>query len=109
MTPAMTESVKEAVRERRFDDAWKLLRAPLLAGDDAAVWNLARTALRAGTRDSWLPPSTRQIRLGVLCSYEGAELAAHLELACRALGIDPILYQAPYGQLEQEVLGGDTA
>src|SRR5207244_762524 len=60
--------------------------------------------VKVGDRVGWAPPATRQIRLGVLCAYEGAELVAQLELACRALRIDATVYAAPYGQLEQEVL-----
>jgi FkbH-like protein len=97
-------AVRALIGERRYGDAWHLLRPLLLRGDDPGLWDIARNLLRAGDRAGWAPPATRQIRLGVLCSYEGAELVAHLELACRALRIDATVYAAPYGQLEQEVL-----
>lgn len=97
-------SVRALLGERRFDDAWALLR-PLLAADgDRGAWDLARTVVRSGGSAGWTPPAARQIRLAILCSYEGAELASHLELACRALRLDATVYAAPFGQLEQEAL-----
>lgn len=51
----------------------------------------------------------RRIRLGLLCTYDAAELAEYLRLGCLALDIDAELYVAPFGQLEQELLGADTA
>jgi FkbH-like protein len=97
-------SVRELLAEQRFDDAWALLRPLLVTDGDRGAWDLARTVVRAGGAVGWSPVAAREIRLGILCSYEGAELAAHLELACRALRIDAAVYAAPYGQLEQEAL-----
>src|SRR5690242_13556572 len=91
-------SVRALLGEQRFDEAWALLR-PLVTGDgERGVWDLARTVLGKGAAAGWTPPAARQIRLGILCSYEGAELAAHLELACRALRMDVAVYAAPFGQ-----------
>ncbi len=102
-------TVRALLAERRYDDAWLLLRPVLLAGDDdPAIWSLARGVLRAGGPDAWTPPSRREARLAVLSTYESAELVEHLEIACRALGIETQLYAAPYGQVEQEVLGTET-
>jgi FkbH-like protein len=97
------------VSDGRQTEAWDLARAQLLSPDGPASWSVARNVLRAGARSGWAAPVARTIRLGVLCSYESAELADHLRLACLALGIDAELYVAPYGQLEQELLGGDSA
>jgi FkbH-like protein len=44
--------------------------------------------------------------VALLCTYEPAELADCLRIACQAFGIQAELYVAPYGQLEQELLGG---
>ncbi len=99
-------AVRPLIGEGRYDEAWQLLRPHLLRGDDPGAWAVARNALRSGARADWTPRAARQARLGVLCSYESAELVAHLELACRALRIDVALYTAPFGQLEQEVLDG---
>jgi FkbH-like protein len=105
---AEAEGVRASVRallgERRFDDAWALLRPLLVADGDRSAWDLARTVVRSGGAAGWSPTAAREIRLAILCSYEGAELAAHVELACRALRIDTTLYAAPFGQLEQEAL-----
>jgi FkbH-like protein len=100
------EAVRALVGERRHDDAWTLLRPLLLVDEDgsAGAWNLWRTLVRRGEADGWAPPAARQIRLALLCSYEGAELAAHLQLACQAQRIDATVYAAPFGQLEQELL-----
>jgi FkbH-like protein len=95
-------TVRELLRDRRWDDAWTLLRPLILSGEDATAWNLARNLLRLGQREGWSPPATREIRLGVLCSYEAAELAEYLTIACRALRVDAEVFAAPYGQLEQE-------
>ncbi len=101
---ALRTTVRALAGERRHEEAWRLLR-PLLVGDgDADAWELARTLVRNGAAAGWAPPSERQIRLAILCSYEGAELTSHLQLACQALRIDATLYAAPFGQLEQEVL-----
>lgn len=101
-------AVRKLVSERRYDDAWLLVRPQLIAGHTTTPWNLARNILRAGTRDNWVPATSRRIRVAVLCSYEAAEFSEQLRLACLALGIDAELYVAPYGQLEQELLGGQT-
>jgi FkbH-like protein len=93
----------------RYEDAWRLVVPQLLAGQATAPWSVARNVLRAGASAGWAPSTSRQIRLGVLCTYEAAELSEHLRLACLALGIAAELYLAPYGQLEQELLGGETA
>ena len=77
----------------------------LLAGEHASAWSIARNMLRAGREAGWVPATKRQIRLAVLCTYEAAELSEQLRVACFALGIDAELYVAPYGQVEQEVLG----
>jgi FkbH-like protein len=107
-TCAAPTAIRALVSEGRYDDAWDLLRPLLLAGTTTTGWNQARQVVRAGARAGWTPPSTRQIRLGVLCSYEAAEFAEHLRLACSMLGIAAELYLAPYGQLEQELLGDAT-
>jgi FkbH-like protein len=101
-------TIRTLVSEGRYDDSWNLLRPALLAGDTTMAWNVARQLLRAGARAHWAPPTSRQIRLGVLCSYEAAEFSEHLRLACLALGIAAELYLAPYGQLEQELLSDET-
>ena len=77
--------------------------------DVAWAWGAARTLLRTGRRQGWSPPSLRSVRLGVLCTYSGTDLAEHLEIACRALDLDATVHAAPYGQLEQEVLSPGTA
>lgn len=102
--PPLRVLVRGLVSEQRYDDAWRLLRAPLLAADDPSVRSVARAVLRAGGADGWAPPARREARLAVLSTYESAELVDALELACRALGIDVHLYVPPYGQVEQEVL-----
>ena len=100
----MRAAVRALIDERRHDEAWRLLRPLLVGNGEAGVWELARTLIRRGATAGWAPDAERQIRLAVLCTYEGAELAAHLQLACRALRIDAALYTGPFGQLEQEVL-----
>ena len=97
-------AVRAQVGAQRFDDAWSTLRPRLLTSDDESAWNLARTVLRTGAAGGWSPPGAREVRLALLCSYEGQELADRLELACRALRIDVTVYAAPFGQLEQEAL-----
>src|SRR5207248_2476112 len=77
-------AIRALVGERRYDDAWQLLRPLLLGGDDPGAWDVARNLLKGRAAAGWTPPAVRQIRLGVLCGYEGAELVAKLELACRA-------------------------
>ncbi len=108
-----TGDVRSAVRALasagRFDEAWAALRPLLRTRDEAWIWSAARNVLRAGARDGWSPPSSRSARLGILCTYTGAGLVDHLEIACRALDVDVELYAAPYGQLEQEVLARGTA
>jgi FkbH-like protein len=105
-TVALRDAVRALVREGRHDDAWEILRPHVLAGDDATTWGLARRVLEAGLERP--AGCRRNVRLGLLCSYESAELAAHLRVACAAFGIALDLYAAPFGQLEQEVLGADT-
>ncbi len=101
-------ALRALVSAGRFAEAWGLLRPLLRTRDEAWVWSAARNVLRAGARNEWSPPSSRSARLGILCTYTGADLADHLEIACRALDIDVELYAAPYGQLEQEVLASGT-
>jgi predicted enzyme involved in methoxymalonyl-ACP biosynthesis len=96
---------RDLVREQRFDDAWSLVVADMLSVGETRSWTDARNVLRAGDAAGWSPPTAREIRLAVLCSYESAELCAHLQIACAALRIRAELYEAPYGQLEQELLG----
>ena len=102
-------AIRELVSEGRFDEAWRRVAAELLTGGASAGWSVARNVLRAGSATGWAPPTVRAIRLAVLCTYEAAELREQLRLACLALRIDAELYEAPYGQLEQELLGGDGA
>lgn len=102
---SVQSSVRALVSERRYGDAWELLRPALLSGEDGPAWNIARGVLRAGAGEGWSPTSRRQIRLAVLSTYESAELREHLALASRALGVESEFYAAPYGQLEQEALG----
>ena len=73
--------------------AWRELRPLLLRGGDTTVWNAARNLLNAAG-DDWSPPSSRAIRLGVLCTYESAELTEHLAIACAVLGIDTLMHAA---------------
>jgi FkbH-like protein len=108
-TDAAATDVRTLVSGGRYDDAWALLRPQLLGGDTTSAWNAARQVVRSGARAGWAPTTSREIRLGVLCSYEAAEFSEQLRLACLALGIAAELYLAPYGQLEQELLGGATA
>jgi len=100
--------IRQHLAQGRYEEAWQLLRPQLLTAASTTPWSVARNVLAAGARDGWAPASVRSIRLALLCSYEAAELAEHLRLACRALDIDAELYVAPYGQLEQELLGSDT-
>ncbi len=102
-------AIRSLVLDQRPGEAWELARAQILSGEGTAPWSIARNVLRAGAKTGWTAPVLREIRLGVLCSYESAELTEHLRLACLALGIGAECYLAPYGQLEQELLGGDTA
>jgi FkbH-like protein len=101
-------AIRSLVADGRFQEAWRLLSPELLAGEHTAAWSIARNVLRAGRQAGWAPASKRAIRLAVLCTYEAAELSEQLWIACLALGIGPELYVAPYGQLEQEVLGGGS-
>jgi FkbH-like protein len=106
---AARRAIRTLVSEERFDDAWELVVGELLAGRSTATWSVARNVVRTGTSSGWSPPTARQVRLAVLCTYEAAELREHLWLACLALRIDAELWTAPYGQLEQELLGGAGA
>ncbi|MHB8243207.1 MAG: HAD-IIIC family phosphatase [Solirubrobacteraceae bacterium] len=101
-------SIRELVADGRFEEAWRALRAELLDGEHAASWSVARNLLRAGADAAWAPATKRRIRLAVLCTYEAAELSEQLRIACLALGVDAQLYLAPYGQVEQELLGVDS-
>jgi FkbH-like protein len=99
-------TVRELARAGRFDDAWRALVPELLADPAPANFSLARNMLRAGAKAGFRPPTARSIRLAVLCTYEAAELRELLEIACLAVRIDVEMYAAPYGQVEQELLGG---
>ncbi len=100
--------IRALVKAGRFEEAWRSVTAELLTDDAPAVWNTARNVLAAGARQGFEPPTARSIRLAVLCTYESAELREHLRLALLALRIDAEIHAAPYGQLEQELLGEDT-
>lgn len=101
--------IRELVRDGDYGAAWALLVPELLDASATAPWSLARNVLRAGEAGGWSPPSARQIRLAVLCTYEAAELREYVRTACLALRIEAELYAAPYGQLEQELLAGSSA
>jgi FkbH-like protein len=101
---AARSPVRALVAEGRFDEAWRTLRGQLLTGEHTAAWSVARNVLSAGEKAGWRPPTRREARLGLLCTYEAAELSEQLRIACLALGVDAQLYVAPYGQVEQEVL-----
>src|SRR5450755_970850 len=101
--------IRTLVSDGRFNEAWALVRPQLLSGEATAPWSVARNVLRAGGRRDWKPACTRSARVALLCTYEAAELSEYLQLACLALGIEVELYLAPYGQLEQELLGSETA
>lgn len=101
-------TIRELVSRRRFDEAWRLLAPELLSSGASSSWSLARNVLRAGRAAGWAPPSTRDARVAILCTYEAEELREHVRLACNALRIAVELYEAPYGQLEQELLGGGS-
>jgi len=101
-TVALRDAVRLLVQDGRPDDAWGLLRPRLRSHDDPAVWGIARQFRQAAA--GWTPDARRTVRLGVLCSYESAELIEHVEIACAAFDIALELYVAPFGQLEQEAL-----
>src|SRR5690242_5405251 len=105
---AARAAVRVLVAEERYDEAWRELRPLLLRGGDTSLWNVARSLLKSAG-DDWSPPSRRAIRLGLLCTYESAELTENLAIACAVLGIEATIHAAPYGQLEQEVLDGGSA
>jgi len=105
---AARAAVRMLVAEERYDEAWRELRPLLLRGGDSSLWNVARNLLKAAG-DDWSPPSRRAIRLGLLCTYESAELTEILAIACAVLGIEATIHAAPYGQLEQEALDGGSA
>jgi FkbH-like protein len=98
------ERIRALVADGRFEQAWRLLIPELLAGGRASSWSTARNLLGAAGRAGWTPPTRRQARLALLCTYESAELSEQLQIACLALGVQAEMYVAPYGQLEQEVL-----
>jgi len=102
---AWRSAVRAQVAERRFDDAWRTVRTELLSGDSTAAYSVARNVLSSCERAGFAPAAKRRIRLAVLCTFEAAELASTLRIACLAQGIDAQLYVAPYGQVEQELLG----
>jgi FkbH-like protein len=102
------DAVRALVREGRYDDAWQMIRPRLMTDESPAVWNLGRRVVDAGAAAAWAPPVQRQVRLGVLCSYEAGEFVEHLGLACAVFGIGVDLYAAPFGQLEQEALARDS-
>lgn len=100
--------IRALVKDGRFEEAWRAVAGDMLTENAPAVWNAARNVLAAGERQGFSPPSTRSIRLAVLCTYESAELREYLRLALLALRIDAQIHAAPYGQLEQELLGEDS-
>jgi FkbH-like protein len=109
MAAAATEhtgssAIRALVDDGHFDQAWQLLVPELLADEHSSAWSVARQVLRVGRDRGWAPPSKREVRLAVLCTYEGAELCEQLRIACLALEVEPEIYLAPYGHLEQEVL-----
>jgi FkbH-like protein len=106
---ATSAAIRELVAGGRYAEAWNRLRPEMLAADATAPWLLARNVLRGAARAGWAPATSRQLRLAILCSYEAAELADYLELALLALGVSATLQLAPYGQLEQELLGEGVA
>lgn len=101
-------AIRQLAAAGRFDQAWQLLVPDLLRSDSSAVWSAARNLIAAGARSGWGPPSSRAIRLAILCTYESTELGEHLRVACIALGIGAETYIAPYGQLEQELMSPDS-
>src|SRR3954467_7337631 len=101
---AVRSAVRALIGEQRHDEAWRLLRPSLTGAGEDGAWDLARSVVRSGEAIGWAPAAKRTVRLAILCSYEGAELTAYLQLACQAFGIGVELYAAPFGQLEQEVL-----
>jgi FkbH-like protein len=104
---AAAPALRELVSQGRFDEAWSSLVPELVTGAPGTL-RAARNVVRAGAAAGWSPPVAREIRLAVLCTYEAAELREQVRLACLALRIDARVYDAPYGQLEQELLTGDT-
>lgn len=105
---ATRATLRALVAAKRFDEAWALLRADLLGGDDTAPWSVAANLLAAGARAGWGPPTRRQARVALLCSDEAAQLSEQLRIACLALGAEITLYTAPFGQIEQELLSPDS-
>lgn len=105
-TVALRDAVRLLVQDGRPDDAWELLRPRLRSDDDPATWGIARRLRQAAP--GWTPEARRTVRLGLLCSYESAELAEHLQIACAAFDIALELYAAPFGQLEQEALASGS-
>jgi FkbH-like protein len=102
-------AVRALVAAKRTGEAWAILRPLLRTGAEAWAWSAASNVLRSGAQEGWAPPSSRSIRLGILCTYTSPDLASHIEIACRAMDIDVEIYTAPYGQLEQEVLAPGSA
>ena len=106
--PATRDSIRALAGDGRLDEAWAQVAAGFTGGDTGPEdFALARNVLRAGERGGWAPALARQARLAVLCTYDPAELAESVRLACLAFGIDAELYVAPYGQVEQELLTPD--
>lgn len=74
--------------------------------DDLGTWSSAATVLGACLADAPLP---RSARVAVLGSSTTSQLAALLPLACARASVQVELYEAPYGQLRQQVLDPASA
>ena len=81
--------------------------AALREDDDYSHW-LGTARLLEREREAGRAPSGRPVRLAVLSTHTSALFAALLPAAGLSVGLDLTVYQAPYGQLEQELLAPDS-
>jgi len=89
-------------------DQAQLARAVARAGaasDNLPVWLSAAAVLADGDPSQW---ARRRLRVAVLGSHTSAHLCRVLPVAMARHAIAVELYEAPYGQYEQEILNPDS-
>jgi FkbH-like protein len=101
----LLDQARELARSGHVRAAARRLRAVAVAGQELPVWLAASRQIQTLPSTEW---ARRTVRLAVLGSHTTAHVVAALITASAAEGIALDIYEAPYGQYEQEILDASS-
>jgi FkbH-like protein len=102
---ALLHRARVAAHADRPQDAALLLQLALQSGPDYDFFARAETLVRK-CRAAFVAP--RKVRIALLGSSTTALLRSVIEMLCLRDGLDPVIYEQPFGAYGQELLQDDS-